>query len=116
MKIISCHQNYETQTFAFSSDTWNALCWSVNNFSLRTAQYIGGSHPPNFQGVSSLDCVCDALAKPLTVTVAPGYKSIDLIPTGFDFPDCAFEDRERASAAFAKQEWLFRTKDPFRLR
>ena len=32
MKIITCHQNYGTQTFASSSDTWNALCYSVNNF------------------------------------------------------------------------------------
>jgi hypothetical protein len=32
MKIISCHHNYESQTFASKSDTWNALCWPVNNF------------------------------------------------------------------------------------
>jgi len=38
MKIISCHQNYETQTFASWSDTWNASCCDVNNFfSVRSA-------------------------------------------------------------------------------
>jgi len=85
MKIISCHQNYETQTFASSSDTWNALFWSVNNFSLRTAQYIGGSHPPNFQGLSSLDSACGALANPLALAIARGYKSVNLKAAGFVF-------------------------------
>ena len=85
MKIISCHQNYETQTFASSSDTWNALFWSVNNFSLRTAQYIGGSHPPNFQGLSSLDSACGALANPLALAIAGGYKSVNLKAAGFVF-------------------------------
>src|SRR6516162_8835156 len=101
MKIISCHQNYETQTFASSSDTWDALCWSVNSFSLRTAQYIGGSHPPNFQGLSSLDCTCGVLANPLTLAVAPGSKSVNLEAADFDFSDRAFKNRELACTAFA---------------
>src|SRR5215510_13389998 len=52
-------------------------------------------------GSSSIGLRLLASANPLVLAVAPGPKSVDLKPVAGDLPDCAFEDREFASAAFA---------------
>ena len=40
------------------------------------------------------------LRNPLTLAVAPGFKSVNLKTVGFDSSDCALKNREFAFAAF----------------
>jgi hypothetical protein len=38
-------------------DTWNVSCWNMNKFFSARSAVGGRSHPPNFRGLNSLDCV-----------------------------------------------------------